>query len=294
MFKKLSVSLIMATTLLCLFTGCSNSEEDTTDMDATVKVENTEPAEEEYCDEEFLVSFAEAVTYRQELGERVSFALTPTDVLEKELEKHPEYSDMNFKDDILKTYAIHYREALAEQLKYWRKTNKKEKNYEGYKQEEFSKAINAWLTQVDAVNAMVEEYKLPISEELAKEYKLERYFWSSGLYTPTYENYSNNTQILFEDMKVTSEFGEDGYSTIDLSLKNLTKHNLTGIHVYVYHSTKGGFVLEEEIPIDEWGIDTEVSKQYKVHEKYTSQDHVYDAGSGLPLTLFPNRIIYTK
>ena len=252
------------------------------------------PVQEEPFDTEFLKVFAEAVTYRQELGERVSFAMTPADVMMKELDKHPDYADKTFNDEVLKTYAVHYREALLEQYTYWKRGTGQDKNWEGYKETDFAKAITAWLTQVDAVNALVDEYNLPISDELAKEYKLERYFWSAGLYTPTWDDYSNNTDILFEDMEVTSKFEDTGYSTVTLNLKNLTKHKLTGIHVYVYHCTKGGFVLEEEIPIEDWEIDTEVVKEYTVHEKYTDKDHTYDAGSGLPLTLFPNRIIYTN
>lgn len=286
MIKK--AILLLTLTMCCglMFLGCGKKQEE--EVPVIVEEEPTSS-----YDEEFIKVFSEAVTYRQDLGKRVSFALTPADVLKKELDKHPDYSEKVFDDEILKTYAVHYREALLEQCAYWERGNGKEKNWEGYKEADFAKAIRAWLTQVDAVNALVEEYNLPISEELAKEYKLERYFWSAGLYTPSWVDYSNNTNILFEDMRVTSKFEDTGYSTVTLNLKNLTKHKLSGIHVYVYHRTKGGNVLEEEIPIDEWEIDTDIEKEYTVHEKYTDVDHAYDAGSGLPLALFSNRIMYT-
>lgn len=292
MFKMRVLILTILAASMCTLIGCSalNKDEEQVTIEEVIDDEN----QGQPYDDEFLEVFAEAITYRQELGERVSFALTPADVLKKELDKHPDYSEKVFDDEIIKTYATHYREALLEQYTYWQRGAGKDKNWEGYKEADFANAIRAWLTQVDAVNALVEEYNLPISEELAKEYKLERYFWSAGLYTPSWVDYSNNTNILFEDMRIGSKFEDTGYSTVSVNLKNLTKHNLSGIHIYVYHCTKGGNVLEEEIPIDDWEIDTEVEAEYKVHEKYTDIDHVYDAGSGLSLTLFPNRIMYTN
>lgn len=290
MYRKSIMLLTIVAVTIGTLAGCGNK----TDAPVTTEIQVDETVNEPSYDEEFLKTFSDAVTYRQDLGERVSYALTPEDVLKKEIDKHPDYNEKRFDDEILKTYAVHYREALIEQYTYWRKGSGKEKNWEGYKEDDFAKAIRSWLTQVDAVNALVEEYNLPISDELAKEYKLERYFWSAGLYTPTWSDFSNNTNLLFEDMIVTSNFEDTGYSTINLHLKNLTKHNLSGIHIYVYHRTKGGNVLEEEIPIENWKIDTDVETEYTVHEKYTDLDHAYDAGSGLPLTLFPNRIMYTN
>lgn len=268
--------------------GCTKAPEVTV-------VEEPEVVEEvvvdnSYYDEEFINVFASAIEYRQELGERISHALTTTDVLQKELDRHPDYSTMNFQDEVLKTYAVHYREALANQLAYWKSSSKKDKDWEGYREADLDKAIKAWLTQVDAVNALVREYELPIPDELAEEYSLESYFWGSGLYTPSLLGV-NNTGILFDDMKQESKFDDkSANSTVKLTIKNLTKYDLTGIHIYVYHLTKGGYVLEKEIPVGIWDIDSEIVKEYEVHEKYVEKDHLYDAGSGLSLSLFPNRL----
>ena len=95
MIKK--AILLLTLTMCCglMFLGCGKKQEE--EVPAIVEEEPTSS-----YDEEFIKVFSEAVTYRQDLGKRVSFALTPADVLKKELDKHPDYSEKVFDDEILK------------------------------------------------------------------------------------------------------------------------------------------------------------------------------------------------
>lgn len=286
MKKKCIVGIALAMTFTFLLCGCRSNENEPEPVVEEPVIEE-DVIDTSFYDEQFIINFAQAVEYRQDLGSRMSNALTATDVLQMELDRHPDYSALNFEDEVLKTYAVHYREALSEQLSYWKANKKKDKDWEGYKEQDYDKAVRAWLTQVDAVNSLVKEYDLPISSELAEEYQLERYFWSSGLYSVIYTK-GNNTGILFEDMKPESKFNDkESISTVKLKIKNQTKYDLTGIHIYVYHLTKGGYVLEKEIPVGIWDIDSDIEKEFEVHEKYNEKDHLYLAGSGLALTLEP-------
>lgn len=293
--KLVSITLVLAMTSM-LFCGCSMTDKQTTNTEPVITDDVSsdtveEVAEEEYYDDEFLTVFAEAITRRQELGEKIDMALTTVDVLEKELAMHPDYATKKFKDDVLKTYAVHYREAVETQKKLYAPDPRSGKKLEGYLERDFDDACNAWIVQIEVVNALVRDYDLPISDLLVEEYRIEQYFWMSGLYK-TFWKGIDNTKVLFEDMEEKIETDDEGLSTINLNIKNATKYDLSGIHILVYHLTKNSYVLEKEIPVDLWEIDGNAEVEFSVKEKYSKDDHIYAASSGLALTMYPNRVIW--
>lgn len=227
MKKHLLIGLILSVSLLvgCQSPGDMIADKMADSANAKNEAVETVPQEPATYDEQFLITFAEAINGRQDNGARS--ALTEMDVLEIEKEAHDYYTTKTFKDPILAKYAANYLSALDEEIALVK--SEYEPDYDEWKW----KRWDVWTREVNIVYALIDEYDLQLKPEYIAGYTTEKSKCDCGFYSYDDQMWNNPpspsdwyTMAVLSVEDASYEKIDDENYTVTLKVKSYTRYGL--------------------------------------------------------------------